>query len=228
MMWHYGFCMNTPNLTEWMLAKPEQDSVFQTSIAPWLDGQHVALKELDAARPADITYIFHEHVMRVAAMGRDFARFLGAKENEAEWFYHALRVHDCGKTLLPQDLWDTDGKPSDAVKLQRRQHAPLGAEMIERDLPADHPFTAFAADIARHHHEQMDGGGIMGRRGDELSVWVRMACIVDSFDGMSIKRSHFGGRDISRHSVFKRIAVEKGASQYDAALTAEFGRFLAV
>ena len=211
-----------------MLDAPENDPVFRDVIAPWLDRQHTELKALDASRPYGVAYVFHAHALRVANMGRDFALFLGTHEHAAQWYYHALRVHDCGKTVLPRDLWDTDGKPSEAVKLNRRRHAPIGAEMIERDLPHDHPFTAFAADIARHHHEQIDGGGIIGLTGDQLSDWVRAACIVDSFDGMSIARTHFGGRDISPASVHARIAVEKGPAQYDAELTALFGKFLGI
>jgi response regulator RpfG family c-di-GMP phosphodiesterase len=210
----------------WMLTPPEDDPVFTRVIAPWLAAQHDALIVIDALRPPEPWYVFHTHVMRVAEMGRDFALHLGAPVSAAAWFHNALRIHDCGKTLLPVEIWDQEDKPSESIKLQRRRHAPLGGQMIEESLPHDHPFTAFAADIARHHHEQMNGKGFLGVNAAELNVWVRIACIVDSFDGMSVWRPHYKDRDISPLSVFERLAVEKGPAVYDETLTEAFGYFL--
>lgn len=210
----------------WMDTAPEDDAVFHDVIAPWLDRQHRLLTDYDAQRPGTPWYVFHDHVMRVADMGLAFALFLGASRNAATWYYHALRVHDCGKTLLPVSIWDSESKPTDAVKNKRRSHAPLGAQMIETDLPSDHPFTAFAADIARHHHAQMDGKGFLGVNAANLSSWVRAACIVDSYDGMSVWRPHYGDRDITPQAVYQRLSVEKGAEVYDGELLKAFGEFL--
>ena len=137
-----------------------------------------------------------------------------------------LQIHDCGKTKLPVSIWDSVEKPSDEIKAQRRQHAPIGADMIESELPPSHGFTKFAAQIARYHHEQIDGNGFLSVKTAELSPWVRAACIIDSFDGMSVKRPHFGGRDISPKGVYERLSVEKGPAHYDAELLEEFKNFL--
>lgn len=208
-----------------MKSPPQSDEIFREKIAPWIAHQFEALRVLDNRRPVTATYIFHEHVLRVAAMGRDFALALGASQSAAEWFYQALMIHDCGKTELPHAIWDSVQKPSAEVKAQRRLHAPLGGRMIETELPDGHGFTDFAADIARHHHEQMDGGGFMGVAAGTLSPWVRVACIIDSFDGMSVRRPHFGARDTSPAAVYERLAVEK-AGQYDPELLASFKKFL--
>lgn len=213
-------------LEDWMSFPPQGDEAFQKTILPWIAGQKEAMRQLDAQRPATATYIFHEHVERVSAMGRDFALFLGAPEPAAQWFFQALQIHDCGKTELPASIWDSAEKPSDEVKAQRRQHAPLGGRMIDEELP-DHPFTAFAADIARHHHEQIDGKGFLGVKAAELSPWVRLSCIIDSFDGMSVRRPHFGERDTSPKAVYERLSIEK-TGQYDPELLAEFKDFLAI
>ncbi len=208
-----------------MRTAPQDDPVYRGSIAPWLSQQHDALKSCDAHRGKPF-YIFHTHVERVADMGRDFALFLGADINAANWFHAALMVHDCGKTILPVHIWDSEGKPTPVMKAKRRSHATLGAQMIEHDLPHDHPFTAFAADIARHHHEQMDGKGFVGVPAGDLSEWVRIACIVDSYDGMAVWRPHYGDRDTSPDAVYERLSVEKGPAMFDPALTEAFGHFL--
>lgn len=188
--------------------------------------QELAMQYFDAQRPPYATYLLHPHVHRVATMGRDMALYLGAPREAADWYHQALIIHDIGKCDLPVDIWDMDEKPTEAIKAMRRRHAPLGGDKIETELPKDHPFTAFAADIARHHHEQMDGNGFLGMPAGDLSPWVRLACIVDSFDGMSAPRPHFGARDLSPQSVYRRIAIEKGPVFFDPDLTSEFGAFL--
>ncbi len=213
----------------WMLEDPNDDPVFADVVLPFLKDQHIKMIALDLERGDHVAYVFHQHALRVADMGRQFALFLGESENASEWYYNALIVHDCGKSLLPSNIWDSERKPSDEVKAQRRAHAALGGDLIEKSLPTDHPFTKFAADLARYHHEQMNGGGPQGVKAGELSMWVRMACIVDSFDGMSIKRAHFDNkRDLTPAGVHKRIAEEKGPDQYDAKLTKLFGEFLQI
>ena len=77
-------------------------------------------------------------------------------------------------------------------------------------------------DIMLNHHEQQDGGGFLGKSGDQLSTPVRLACIVESFDGYSIARPHFGDRDISVEGVLKRMRDEKGADIYDMELFEAF------
>lgn len=211
-----------------MTIHPDDDPAFNRQIGHWIAAQELAMQAFDAGRPATAVYLLYPHVHRVADMGRAVALFLGAPIEAATWYHHALVIHDIGKCDLPSDIWDTDEKPSEIVKSMRRRHAPIGAEKIERDLPQDHPFTSFAADIARHHHEQMDGKGFMSVTANELSPWVRLACIVDSFDGMSVVRPHFGDRDTSPKAVYERIAVEKGTAYFDHALTQKFGAFLGV
>lgn len=73
-------------------------------------------------------------------------------------------------------------------------------------------------DIMINHHEQMDGNGYLGKTGAELSAPVRLACIIESFDGYSIRRPHFRDRDISTEGVLTRMREEKGEALYDMEL----------
>lgn len=211
---------------------PHNDPIFAKVIAPFLDARHQELLDLDGARRniagGDIYYIFSDHVIRVAEMGRDFALSLGLNEHACEWFYHALRVHDCGKSDLPADIWDRTDKPTEELKHLRRTHAPVGADAISKNLPEDHPFTAFADRIARHHHEHMDGSGTLGINIGDTDIWMRIACIVDSYDGMQVWRPHYKDRDISAPAIIERLAVEKGEKIYDKELVQKLSNFLKV
>lgn len=208
------------------------DEVFQKTIKPFIEKHLEELKDFDAQReawvkenlPADYKFIyrFHEHTFRVAEDIRNAALHMGLPENVAENLYWAMLPHDIGKKALPVDLWDMMEKPSEDIKAERRSHTDLGAEMARNDLPADHPFVKLMIDVMENHHEEIKGGGYHGRKGDQLSAPVRLACIVESFDGYSIFRPHFGARDISVPGVLKRMREEKGADLYDMDLFESF------
>jgi HD-GYP domain-containing protein (c-di-GMP phosphodiesterase class II) len=121
-------------------------------------------------------------------------------------------------------------KPEDDIKNLRRTHVDLGLAMVDQaikdgELPDQHPFIALMRDIMLNHHEQMDGKGFRGIKGDALSLPVRLACIVESYDGYSIARPHFGDRDISPEGVLARMRDDKGADLYDMELFNAFAQY---
>ena len=75
----------------------------------------------------------------------------------------------------------------------------------------DHPFKDLMIDIMVNHHEQMDGQGTQEKPAEELSLPVRLAAIVEAYDGWRIWRPHYGERDISIPGVLERMREEKGA-----------------
>lgn len=202
-------------------------------IKSFIDRQLIALKELDERRaiwvkdnlPADykMTYFFHDHTLRVAEDVKKTVRYMGLNDNVAENMYMAMLAHDIGKTKLPLGLWDMMEKPEEHIKAERRSHTERGLEIVADELgDMDHPFIDLMADIMLRHHEQMDGHGFLGLSGDQLSAPVRLACIVESFDGYAIPRPHYGERDVSAEGVLKRMRDEKGAEIYDMDLFEAF------
>ncbi|MCB9991594.1 MAG: HD domain-containing protein [Rhodospirillales bacterium] len=199
----------------------------------FIDAQMMALKAFDQKRRQwvhdnlpptyEMTYFFHDHAYRVADDMKKTALHMGMSEQTADNLYLAMLAHDIGKSLLPLHIWDTVEKPENEIKKLRRSHTELGINIIDEVLgDIDHPFIALMKDIMLNHHEQMDGGGYLGKAGDQLSAPVRLACIVESFDGYSIRRHHFGDRDISIPGVLKRMREEKGAAIYDMELFEHF------
>lgn len=198
---------------------PELGERFQSFI-------HEQLKELeqyDQQRPDDITYIFHEHAERVAGNVKKTCLHMGLGELVAENMYWAILPHDIGKKLLPVDIWDQEEKPDADLKKFRRTHTLLGAQIVEELFhDIDHPFKDLMIDIMRYHHEQMDGNGTHGILGEELSAPVRLAAIVEAYDGWRIWRPHYGDRDISPPGVITRMREEKGAEIFDMTLFEAF------
>ncbi len=201
----------------------DTDPIFQDRIRPFIESELKKLQEYDALRPADTLYIFHEHAHRVAEDMRRTCAHLGLPAFVCKTMYWTMLPHDIGKRLLPVALWDSEEKPTEEMKQKRRSHADLGLEIVGKEFgDTEHPFLALMKDIIGNHHEQMDGTGYRGLTGEQLSAPVKLACIIESFDGYQIRRPHFGDRDISTAGVLKRMREEKGAAFYDMELFEAF------
>lgn len=204
----------------------ETDAICQGKFKPFIETQLAALKKLDEARPAGITYIFHEHAERVAQRTRGLCLHMGLNTRIANNMYWAALAHDIGKSRLPIDIWDSEDKPSDEMKKFRRSHTLLGAHIVQEHFPdLKHPFKDLMIDIMVNHHEQMDGNGTHGVAGDKLSAPVRLVAIVEAFDGWSIPRPHFGDRDVSPAGVLKRMRDEK-LHMFDAEIFTAFEKMI--
>ncbi len=201
----------------------ESDPVCREQFRPFIESEIAALKDYDARRGADITYIFHEHAERVAKNVEKTCLHLGLGPVVARNMYWALLPHDIGKRLLPPPIWDQEEKPDAQMKRLRRTHTELGGQIVARKFPdASHPFKDLMVDIMLNHHEQMDGKGYLGVKGKDLSAPVRLAAIVEAFDGWSIRRPHFGARDVTVPAVLKKMREEKGKAFFDMELFSAF------
>ncbi|MBK6895173.1 MAG: HD domain-containing protein [Alphaproteobacteria bacterium] len=188
----------------------EHDPVCQKFFKPYILEQIQKLAAFDAKRPKDTTYIFHEHAERVAQDVKKTCLHLHLGDAVANNMYWAVLLHDIGKMQLPVEIWDKTEKPSEQMKAFRRTHTRLGAESFARHFKnVEHPFKDLALEIIKNHHEQMDGEGPEKLPAEALSPPVRLATIVEAFDGWSIPRPHFGERDVKPPAVLKRMKKEK-------------------
>lgn len=193
----------------------------------FIDTQMAELKAYDAQRAyltdGAHTYIFHEHAKRVAQNMKRTCLHMGLGDLVAENMYLATLPHDIGKKNLPAEIWDQEEKPDSSLKQYRRTHTLLGAQIAQEHLhDIDHPMKDLMIDIMVNHHEQMDGNGTHKKDGSALSMPVRLAAIVEAYDGWRIWRPHYGGRDISPVGVLKRMQDEKGAEIFDMELFKAF------
>ena len=208
----------------------KNDPVFQDTIRPFIETQMAHLEQYDRQRLAEnpaLNYIFHEHAERVGNDMRKTCARLGLPETVQENMYWAMLTHDIGKRLLPIHIWDMPGKPTEEESRFRRQHTKLGLTVLEEELgEIDHPFVHLMKDIMAHHHERMDGKGEHELAAEEISLPVRLACIVEDFDGRSRRRSgkEWEARDLSPPVVLERMRSEpdKGSKMFDMELFEAF------
>lgn len=202
------------------------------AVREFVSAQVEGLKEFDAKREEwvkgnmpknyHMTYRFYDHTFRVAEDVRNTAAHMGLSQTVCDNMYWAMLPHDIGKKLLPVFIWDMLEKPEDEIKALRRSHTELGTKIVHDTLKVKHPFVDLMLDVMLNHHEQMDGKGYRKVAGKELSLPVRLAAIVEGYDGWKIRRPHYGARDISVPGVLKRMREEKGADMFDMELFEAF------
>lgn len=203
----------------------ETDPVCQTRFKPFIARELENLKAYDDLRPQNITYVFHQHAERVAHDIKATCLHMGLGKTVAGNMYWAVLPHDIGKSRLPPEIWDSEEKPDAKIKKYRRTHTLLGVQMVREYFhDIEHPFKELICDIMAYHHEQMDGKGTHGIKPEDLSLPVRLAGIVEAFDGWQIWRPHYNHdrRDTTIPGVLNRMRHEKGAEIFDMDLFESF------
>jgi HD-GYP domain-containing protein (c-di-GMP phosphodiesterase class II) len=162
-------------------------------IAESVDRNPDALITLSRIRTLDeYSYL---HSVAVSALMINLARQLQLPPDYVRQAGTAGLFMDVGKALLPPALLRKPGPFSAEDWAEMRRHPKLGADAIG----ASGELSKIVADVSLHHHERHDGSGYPhGLRGDEISLFARMAGLCDTYDALASARPHrpaFGGAE---------------------------------
>jgi putative nucleotidyltransferase with HDIG domain len=120
------------------------------------------------------------HAERVTNFAAMIADELGLPDGETSALLRAAMLHDIGKVALPVEvLRQTSPLAANQMRLMRT-HAERGAAIL-RALDRDDQ----AADTILHHHENIDGSGYLGCKGDAISRSARILSVAEGFDAMT-------------------------------------------
>ncbi|SKA90445.1 HD-GYP domain, c-di-GMP phosphodiesterase class II (or its inactivated variant) [Caloramator quimbayensis] len=99
-------------------------------------------------------------------------------------------LHDIGKTKIPVEIINKNGKLTDNEYDIMKTHPELGYEMVKNiDYINERGKT-----IVLEHHERIDGRGYpFGLKGDKISKYGRIACISDVYDAIVSDRVYRKG-----------------------------------
>ena len=129
------------------------------------------------------------HSMAVCGLMINLAQQLGLDNKQVLRVGMGGLLHDVGKAAVPLEILNKPGKLTDDEFEVMRQHPVTGAQMLmEANADTD------LLDIALHHHEKYDGSGYPHRlKGEEISLYSRMAAVCDVYDALTSTRVYRKG-----------------------------------
>ncbi len=126
------------------------------------------------------------HCVRVSAWGVSIAQELGMDRTMVEKVRIAGLLHDVGKVDVSVEILRKAAALSMDERQTIREHAARGAEMIR-------PIGGILADIAdaiESHHENYDGSGYKGLKGEQIPAVARVIAVADVFDALLSDRPY--------------------------------------
>jgi putative nucleotidyltransferase with HDIG domain len=148
-----------------------------------------ALLGLTRIRQMD-KYTF-EHSISVSVLLIAFAKTLGLDESMIWELGIGGLLHDIGKLQVPDEILNKPGRLTDQEFATMQNHVVFGSRLLG-DATA---IPGKAKQVIRQHHERMDGNGYPNRlSAEEISLYGKMAAIVDVYDAITSDRVYHKGK----------------------------------
>lgn len=155
------------------------------------------------------------HSVRVSILSTEIARELSLPEQDIEDIRVAALLHDVGKLDVSIDVIRKAGKLDDDEWEQLKKHPEHGANIVE----TMGGMLSNAVPIILFHHEQFNGNGYYGRKGDQIPLGARIIAVADAFDAMTTDRPY----QKARQTWEALEIIEKGSGQhFDPQIVAAF------
>lgn len=131
----------------------------------------------------DSTYA---HSLNVAIISRIIGKWLHFSNEELDTLTLAGLLHDIGKTKIPDEVLNKDGKLTAEEFQMIRNHPKYGYDILKSQ-----PLNSHIKKAALMHHERCDGSGYpMGLTMEEIDDYALIIAIADVYDAMTAARSY--------------------------------------
>ena len=136
---------------------------------------------------------------------------LGLANNEIQLIAEAAKYHDIGKIYIPDHILYKPGELTKEEYKIVQQHTVIGHDMI-MNSNLNRELKKYAAEIALHHHERIDGSGYPDNLlGKEIKDWIQVVALADVYTALRSKRVYKpayskekAGRPLDRPAFFGR------------------------
>lgn len=126
------------------------------------------------------------HQERVSLLALKTGVAMGLSDRRLEGLRIAGLVHDVGKVEIPSEILSKPGRLSELEFDLIKTHAESGYQILKE---IDFPWPV--AEIARQHHERLDGSGYPhGLRGEEIMTEARILAVTDVVEAMASHRPY--------------------------------------
>jgi PAS domain S-box-containing protein len=134
------------------------------------------------------------HEKRVGELAAAIAAELGYDEHMQNGLRAAGALHDVGKIMVPVEILSKPGKLTANEFDLIRMHPDEGYKVLK-----EVPFPWPIADVARQHHERLDGSGYpQGLKGEQICLEARIIAVADVVESMSSHRPYRAARGIGQ------------------------------
>jgi len=148
------------------------------------------------------------HSRRVAEIATALSAELGFDAQRQEGMRVAGYLHDIGKISVPSEILAKPGRLEPIEFDLVKEHAQGGYDILKG---VEFPWPV--AEVARQHHERIDGSGYpQGLKGEEILLEARILAVADVVEAMSSDRPYRPGLGID--SALAEIERGRG-SAYD-------------
>ena len=132
-----------------------------------------------------------EHSLNVCILSATFARFLGHDESEIRRIAMSGLLHDVGKSRVPLDILNKQGRlTADELNIMK-EHTTFGKDLLLSIGQADR----IAVDVAHTHHERLDGKGYpRGLKASQIPYYAKVIALADCYDAITSSRCYDGAR----------------------------------
>ncbi|MCW5621656.1 MAG: HD-GYP domain-containing protein [Burkholderiales bacterium] len=173
-----------------------------------------ALQLVSRLRETDETA--YGHALQVAVLLVSFGREIGFPREELTHLGQIGMLLDIGKLRVPAALLNKRGNLTPQEFIEVKRHVDHGLELIK----ASSKVHAKVLEGVEQHHERLDGSGYPhGLRDKQISVFGRMAGIVDCFSAMTSARPY---ADASPPYDIMRQLQEWSDTYFNAGLVQQF------
>ncbi|MBV2122703.1 MAG: HD-GYP domain-containing protein [Candidatus Thiodiazotropha sp. (ex Ctena orbiculata)] len=158
-----------------------------------------------------------EHSVSVSALMIAFGKKLQLDQSTIWELGVGGILHDIGKLQVPDKILNKPGRLSDQEFDVMRLHVGFGYKLIDEA----ETIPKRARQVILQHHERLNGTGYPGRlSGEEISLYGKMAAIVDVYDAITSDRVYHKGKLPSL--VLRQLVEWSGEGVFDAELVQRF------
>lgn len=150
------------------------------------------------------------HFLNIAQDAELIGKKLGFSGEELIKLRASVMLIDVGRIGLNENIFNKKEKLTPEEFNIIKSHVLRGAEYVDKKL---HLFQE-GVELVKHHHECYDGSGYPdGLKGEEISLWARIVCVVDSYQALISKRPF---RKPFKEEQAMKILEEQKGKKYDS------------
>ncbi len=164
------------------------------------------------------------HYAKVIAKEMSHAAEFAARltPNDVELLFHAAKLHDVGKSCVPDSIRNKPAPLTPAERATMQQHTTQGAAIIDEAIAQfpENPFLPLAHDAALCHHERYDGTGYPNQlAGESIPLAARIIAVADVYDAITSDRPYKACAD---HAYAATQIVAGRGTQFDPDVVTAF------